>query len=97
MSKLTGFDLFSEEGNAEDGELLQEYHCDGFTPSLCIVNILIGGMVKSGKTTLMKRLLGETPYPPDSEKNPLVSVSTNCVNSVSHERATVQSGMWVTT
>ena len=89
MSKLTGFDLFSEEGNAEDGELLQEYHCDGFTPSLCIVNILIGGMVK--------RLLGETPYPPDSEKNPLVSVSTNCVNSVSHERATVQSGMRVTT
>ena len=33
MSKLTGFDLFSEDGNAEDGELLQEYHCAGCVSS----------------------------------------------------------------
>lgn len=64
--------------------------------SSCIVNILIGGMKRSGKTTLMKRLLGETPYPADSEKNPLVSVSTNCVNSVSHEKATVREPIVVT-
>lgn len=40
---------------------------------------------------------GRDSLPAGFGEEPLVSVSTNCVNSVSHERATVQSGMRVTT